>query len=142
MVVSERIQLSTKGHADIVDITSDVKEKLMASEIKNGIVTISVIGSTGALTTCEYEPGLVKDIQELMEELIPQKRYHHDDTWNDGNGHSHLRASLVGPSLTFPIVDNDLVLGTWQQIIFIDFDNRKRNREIVVQFLGDKSDAH
>jgi len=136
-VVTRYIHLSTKGNADVMDITPDVVEKLKESRIKNGIVNISVVGSTSALTTCEYEPGLVEDIKEVFDKLIPQGRYHHDKTWGDGNGHSHLRSSLVGPSLTFPIVKGEVILGTWQQIIFVDFDNRKRNRELVVQFMGE-----
>ena len=137
-VIADTIFLSTKGDCDVVDITPQVAKKLGASGLKNGIVTISVIGSTGALTTCEFEPGLVQDIKETFDRLIPQgKRYHHDDAWGDGNGHAHLRASLVGPSLTIPFQGGNLVLGTWQQIIFIDFDNRPRQRKISVQFLGE-----
>jgi secondary thiamine-phosphate synthase enzyme len=136
-VRTEYIHLSTKGDADVIDITGDVNSKLKSFSIKDGIVTLSVIGSTAALTTCEYEPGLVADIPELFAKLIPAGRYHHDDTWHDGNGHSHLRASLVGPSLTIPFKNKELILGTWQQIILLDFDNRPRNRKIVLQFLGE-----
>jgi len=138
-VITDQLQLSTRGNTDIIDITPSVSEKLSESKLKNGIVNLNVIGSTGALTTCEYEPGLVKDLKEFFEKTIPtDKRYHHDDTWNDGNGHSHLRASLVGPSLTVPFSGGELALGTWQQIIFIDFDNRPRQRKIIMQFMGDK----
>ena len=137
-VISGTISLSTKGDCDIVDVTPQVVEQLEQSGLKNGIATVSVIGSTGALTTCEFEPGLVRDIKETFNKLVPQgKRYHHDDAWGDGNGHAHLRASLVGPSLTTPFQDGKFVLGTWQQIIFIDFDNRPRQRKIAVQFLGE-----
>jgi len=136
-VVTDYIKLSTKGNADVIDITPDVSEKLKSSKLKDGIVNINVIGSTGALTTCEFEPGLVQDIKEVFEKLIPQGNYHHDKAWGDGNGHSHLRSSLVGPSVTLPFKDKKLILGTWQQIIFIDFDNRARDREIVLQFLGE-----
>ncbi len=136
-VITEYLEFSTKGNTDIIDITSDINDVLSALSIKNGIVTISVIGSTGAITTCEYEPGLVKDIKVLFDKYIPRGSYNHDQTWGDGNGHSHLRASLLGPSLTIPFSKNYLILGTWQQIIFIDFDNRSRRRKIVLQFLGE-----
>lgn len=136
-VVTEYIQVSTKGDAEVVDITPEVSDKLKASNIKNGIVNINVCGSTGALTTCEYEPGLVQDIKEIFDKLIPAGHYHHDQAWGDGNGHAHLRASLVGPSLTLPFNKGELVLGQWQQIIFIDFDNRSRQRKLILQFLGE-----
>lgn len=136
-VMTEYIHLSSRGNADVIDITPEVDKKLRALKIKSGIVTLSVVGSTGALTTCEYEPGLVQDIKELFDKIIPPGHYHHDQAWGDGNGHSHLRASLVGPSLTIPFADKELILGTWQQIIFIDFDNRHRERKIALQFLGE-----
>jgi len=136
-VVSERIRLSTKGNADVIDITGQVADILSGLKIKDGIVNLNVIGSTGALTTCEYEPGLVQDISDIFEKLIPAGHYNHDQAWGDGNGHSHLRSSLVGPSLTLPFNNKKLVLGTWQQIIFIDFDNRARKREIILQFVGE-----
>lgn len=136
-VKTEYIQLSTRGNAEVVDITDRVEEKVRASGLKAGIATVSVCGSTGALTTCEFEPGLVADIKELFDKLIPPGTYHHDQTWHDGNGHSHLRASLVGPSLTLPFAKGQLILGTWQQIVFIDFDNKSRKRQLVVQVLGE-----
>lgn len=136
-VITGEIHLSTKGNADVVDITPQVKDKLQSINIKDGIVNISVCGSTGALTTCEYEPGLVKDIKDIFNTLIPPASYNHDQTWGDGNGHSHLRASLVGPSITLPFNNRELLLGTWQQIIFVDFDNRSRKRELIMQFVGD-----
>ncbi|HQP09828.1 MAG TPA: secondary thiamine-phosphate synthase enzyme YjbQ [Candidatus Omnitrophota bacterium] len=136
-VFTEYIQLSTEGNADVIDITPRVSEKLRALKLKKGLVNISVIGSTGALTTCEFEPGLVEDIAEVFDKLIPSGAYHHDDAWGDGNGHSHLRSSLVGPSLAIPFDDKELILGTWQQIIFIDFDNRPRDRKIALTFLGE-----
>ena|SRR3989338_8648470 len=137
-VVTEYVNLSTKGDAEVVDITPQVSKKLESSGIKDGIVNMNVIGSTAGLTTCEYEPGLVQDIKDAFDKLIPQgKRYHHDDAWGDGNGHAHLRSSLLGPSLTIPFKDRALILGTWQQIIFIDFDNRPRQRKVVLQFLGE-----
>ena len=137
MVITEYLQLSTGGNADVIDLTPKINEKLKTSKIKNGIVTVSIIGSTGAITTCEYESGLVQDIKEIFDKLIPAGHYNHDQAWGDGNGHSHLRSSLVGPSLTVPFVNKELVLGTWQQVIFIDFDNRQRQRKIVLQFLGE-----
>jgi secondary thiamine-phosphate synthase enzyme len=136
-IKTEYLELCTKGNTDIFDITPQVAEKLSFHKIKNGIVTISVIGSTGGLTTCEYEPGLVADLKELFKKLIPEGSYHHDQAWGDGNGHAHLRASLLGPSLTVPFREGQLILGTWQQIIFLDFDNRSRKRKIVVQILGE-----
>ncbi len=136
-VITEQIQCQTEGNAQVINITDEVQEKVAAAGLAAGLVTVSVIGSTGALTTCEYEPGLVQDIPELMDKLIPAGRYHHDDTWGDGNGHSHLRASLVGPSVTIPFTNGQMVLGTWQQIIFIDFDVRARQRELVVQIMGE-----
>ena len=108
------------------------------SEINNGNVLIFVQGSTGALSTIEFEPGLVKDFQELMEKIIPEKKYYyHDETWHDGNGHSHLRATLIGPSLTVPFENKNLQLRTWQQIIFLEFDNKPHNRKIVLQLQGE-----
>ncbi|MCK5214367.1 MAG: secondary thiamine-phosphate synthase enzyme YjbQ [Candidatus Omnitrophica bacterium] len=136
-VVTRYIKLSTQGNAEITDITPRVAEELSASGLRAGIVNISVCGSTGALTTCEYEPGLVQDIKDIFNKLIPPGEYHHDQTWHDGNGHSHLRASLVGPSLALPFIDGALALGTWQQIIFIDFDNRSRSRKLIVQIVGE-----
>ncbi len=136
-VVTDYIHISTEGNADVIDITAQVNEKLRSLKLKKGIVNISVIGSTGALTTCEFEPGLVQDIEEIFAKLIPAGHYNHDEAWGDGNGHSHLRSSLVGPSLTIPFDGKELILGTWQQIIFIDFDNRQRDRKIVVTVIGE-----
>ncbi len=136
-VITEYIQLSTRGDCDIIDITSQVNDKLESTGIKNGIVNIHVCGSTAAVTTCEYEPGLIQDLKEIFDKLIPQGRYHHDAAWGDDNGHAHLRASLVGPSLTLPFQNKKLILGTWQQIIFIDFDNRHRQRKLTLQVLGE-----
>ena len=133
----EYIQLSTEGNADVIDITPEVEQKLKTAGIGKGIANISVIGSTGAVTTCEFEPGLVEDIGEIFDKLIPSGHYNHDEAWGDGNGHSHLRSSMIGPSLTVPFDGNGLILGTWQQIIFIDFDNRARDRKIAVTFLGE-----
>ncbi len=128
----------TEGYCDIIDITPKVDELVQKEKIKNGLATVFVSGSTAALTTIEFEPGLVKDLKELLEKLIPSgKRYHHDDRWGDDNGFSHLRSSLFGPSLQIPIEGGRLLLGTWQQIVLVDFDNRPRSREIVVQLMGE-----
>ncbi len=136
-IVTFKLHEQTKGFCDIIDITPKVREALEETGLCNGLASLFVSGSTAALTTVEYEPGLVKDLAELFERLIPSgRRYHHDDRWGDDNGFSHLRASLVGPSLQVPVVDSELVLGTWQQIVLADFDNRARRREIVVQFMG------
>lgn len=138
MVQTERLSFNTKGNCDIIDITDAVSKKISLAQMKSGVVTIFVVGSTGGLATVEYEPGLVKDINELFEKIIPSNEsYHHDETWHDGNGHSHLRASLLGPSLTVPFESGRLLLGTWQQIIFIDFDIRRRNRELILQLMGE-----
>lgn len=136
-VVTEYIQLSTKGNAEVVDITHEVQMQLKRSGLKSGIVNVSVVGSTGAITTIEYEPGLVQDIKEILDKLIPAGSYNHDRAWGDGNGHSHLRASIIGPSVSLPFVEGEMILGTWQQIIFIDFDNKSRSRKLVCQFVGE-----
>ena len=137
MVITEYLEVATAGSTDVIDLTKKVGEKLNSVQLKNGIVVLSVIGSTAALTTCEFESGLVQDIKDIFESLIPVDQYCHDQAWGDGNGHSHLRASLIGPSLTIPFAEKELVLGTWQQIILIDFDNRPRQREIILQFIGE-----
>ncbi len=138
-VVTEELSLQTRGFTDIIDITSYVNELLQQHPFQEGQVTVFVPGSTGALTTIEYEPGLLRDLPEFLEQIIPmKKRYHHDDTWHDGNGYAHLRASLLKPSLTIPFKNKRLLLGTWQQIIFVDFDNRPRHRRLIVQFWGKK----
>ncbi len=137
-VITERIQISSRGHTDIHDLTRNIREIVAKNEVENGQVTVFAPGATAGISTVEYEPGLLRDIPELLEELIPSKRtYHHDETWHDGNGHSHLRATLVGPSLTVPFEKKELILGTWQQVILLDFDNRSRNRSIVVQIMGE-----
>ena len=137
-MVNHQLTLKTKGYSDIINITDDLESILRNEKFKNGVMVVTCPGSTGAVTTCEYESGLIEDLKELFERLIPQnKRYAHDAAWGDGNGFSHLRASLIGPSLSIPFDNGRLVLGTWQQIIFIDFDNRPRDRRLHVQFIGD-----
>jgi len=136
--VHDSLTVSTRGFNDIKDITEEVKEKLQASGLKDGQVTIFVQGSTAGLTTIEYEPGLIKDLSELLEKLVPSNRsYCHDERWGDANGFSHLRAALLGPSLVVPFVERKLRLGVWQQIVLIDFDNRPRTRNIFLQFIGE-----
>ncbi len=131
------IYKSTRGNCDIADITDEISSALSGTGMSEGSVLVFVVGSTAALTTIEYEPGLLQDYPKLMEKLIPSNiSYQHDNTWHDGNGHSHLRSALQGTSLTVPFKDGRLLLGTWQQVIFIDFDNRTRKREIVLQFTG------
>jgi secondary thiamine-phosphate synthase enzyme len=137
-IKTEKIPVQTKGNADIIDITLDAQSLLLKSKLVNGTITFFVQGSTAGLTTVEYEPGLLKDLPAFFEKIVPSKtRYFHDDTWGDGNGHSHLRASLLGPSLSVPFVNGNMTLGTWQQIILIDFDNRSRSREIIMQIMGE-----
>jgi len=132
------ISISSQGDCDIIDVTGQVAETVRASGLSNGVVHIFVAGSTAAVTTVEYEPGLVADLQRLFEEVAPRgATYAHDARWQDGNGHAHVRASLVGPSLTVPVADGELVLGTWQQVVVIDFDNRPRNRRLVVHIMGE-----
>ena len=129
---------TTAGFCDIIDITAKVKEFIRREKFHSGLAALFVNGSTAALTTLEYEPGLIQDLKEFVEKYIPSnRRYHHDERWHDDNGFSHLRASLFGPSLTIPLYDQHLALGTWQQIVLLDFDNRPRNREIIVQLIGE-----
>ncbi len=131
------MKISTSGNSEVVDITGEIAEKIRQSGLHDGIVTVFVSGSTASVTTTEFEPGLRKDIPEMLERLAPADvRYHHDDTWGDGNGHAHVRASFLGPSLTVPFSDGKMLLGTWQQVVLIDFDNRSRHRDIVIQLLG------
>ncbi len=138
MVVTESITLATKGAGDIVDITDRVADAVRTSGMTSGSVTVFVPGSTGGLTTIEYEPGLLADWPELMETLVPSDRtYRHDQTWHDGNGFSHLRAALIGPDITIPFTAGRLLLGTWQQVVFLEFDNRGRQRELAVQIMGE-----
>jgi secondary thiamine-phosphate synthase enzyme len=132
-----RFKIHTKGFCDIIDITLKVKEAVKKSEVKDGICIISCPGSTIGITTIENEPQLLKDFKELMEKLVPSdKRYHHDSVWGEANGFSHLRSSLIKPFLTVPVENGKLVLGQWQQIVFVDFDNRPREREILVKVIG------
>jgi secondary thiamine-phosphate synthase enzyme len=138
MIRTEKITETTAGFCDIIDITSKVRASLARAKLHNGLISLFVAGSTAALTTIEHEPGLIQDFKEFAEKLVPSNRkYHHDDRWGDDNGFSHLRASLFGPSLSIPVQDSQPLLGTWQQVILMDFDNRPRTREIVVQLIGE-----
>ena len=138
MIYNENISIITKGYCDVVDITDHVADTVQKSKISNGIVVVFVVGSTAAITTLEANANLEKDLNEALEIIAPKnKSYYHDEKWGDGNGFSHIRASLIGPSLAIPIVHGELTLGTWQQIVLCDFDNRSRKREIVVHILGD-----
>jgi secondary thiamine-phosphate synthase enzyme len=132
------IQLSTRGNADMHDITDQVASHVIQSGLKDGAATIFCPSSTSALTTIEYESGALGDLTRLFDEIIPAGReYAHNARWGDGNGHSHVRASLLGPSLTIPFTNRRLTLGTWQQIIYVDFDNRPRKRELILQVIGE-----
>jgi secondary thiamine-phosphate synthase enzyme len=132
------IELQTAGHADMQDITQLVSVAVRKTGLKAGIVTIFCPSSTSALTTIEYESGCLSDLQRLFDEIIdPARPYAHNARWGDGNGHSHTRAALLGPSLTVPFVDGQLTLGTWQQIIYVDFDNRPRSRKVITQVIGE-----
>ena len=138
VVTSASISLSTRGNTDARDITSQVSELVSTSGVENGIVTIFRPSSTSGLTTIEFEPGCVADLRRMFEELIPSNRpYQHDNTWGDANGYSHMRAALLKASLTIPFVNGKMTLGTWQQIIYVDFDNRPRQRELVLQIMGE-----
>ena len=136
-VLSDTIQLHSEGEGDIIDMTLQLSNTVEESNIKNGTVTIFVSGSTAAVTTIEYEPGLVHDFPEMLSRIVPKEiEYEHDNTWHDGNGHSHVRSSLIGPSLTIPIIGGKLTLGTWQQVVLLELDTRSRNRTVILQIMG------
>jgi secondary thiamine-phosphate synthase enzyme len=138
IIHTAKLTEKTQGHCDIIDITPKVQEQLERQKVRRGLAALFVSGSTASLTTIEYESGVLEDLKELLEKLIPSNRkYRHDDRWGDDNGYSHLRASLLGPSLSIPIDGGRLLLGTWQQIVLLDFDNRPRTREIVLQIMGE-----
>ncbi len=139
MVKTKKLQIKTKGNCDIVNVTEQINEAIGNAGIKDGTVTVFNVGSTAGITTTEYEPGLVNhDLETAFEKIAPRGiRYEHEETWHDDNGHSHVRATLLGPSLTVPIVDGQMTLGTWQQIILIDFDTRARTRTVICQIIGD-----
>jgi len=138
MVATDTITLNTKGFTDVIDITEKVTKIAGKTGIQNGLVTIFCSGSTGGVTTIEFESGVINDLKKAIEKVAPSNiPYEHDKRWGDGNGFSHVRAALMKPSLTIPVVNGKLALGTWQQIVFMDFDNRGRNRKVVVQIIGE-----
>jgi len=137
-VISDTIQFTTQGSNDVKDLTGIVSQRLIASRLRSGIVTIFIPGSTAGLTTIEFEPGVVEDFSNMLERVVPSDvPYQHDRKWGDGNGFSHVRSALIGPSLTVPFEDGRLCLGTWQQVVFVDFDNHPRSRTLLLQFLGE-----
>jgi secondary thiamine-phosphate synthase enzyme len=137
MLHSSHIEVSSRGFSDVIDITGEVESILYKSGLTDGIVSVFVPGSTASITTIEYESGVIEDLKEAIEKLVPSdKTYKHDRRWGDGNGFSHVRAALLKPGLTIPFLERKLALGTWQQIVFIDFDNRPRRRSLVVQVVG------
>lgn len=135
-VYTENFNINTRGFTDIIDITQKVKSAVYNHNIKNGNVVVALAGSTASITTIEYEPGLLKDLPDVLDDVVPMnKQYHHDDTWHDGNGYAHVRAAIFGSSVSVPLIDGALLLGTWQQIVLIDFDNKPRSRHIYVQII-------
>jgi secondary thiamine-phosphate synthase enzyme len=137
-VITKKLRVKTKGEDDIVNISEQTSKAVENSGIKNGTVTIFVSGSTAALTTIEYEPGLLSDLPKMLERIAPKNiDYGHEQMWHDGNGHSHVRASLVGPSLTVPFSNGNLMLGTWQQIVLLELDTRSRERDLILQMVGE-----
>jgi secondary thiamine-phosphate synthase enzyme len=138
MVLLKYIQLETKGKNEIINITDNIQNIVHQSNISSGSVLVFVPGATGGLSTIEYEPGLIQDFPKLMEKLIPEREYYfHNETWHDGNGHSHLKATLIGPSMTIPFEKKRLILGTWQQVVFLEFDNKPHHRRIAIQLMGE-----
>lgn len=135
-VYTEKFTINTKGFTDIIDITQKVKSAVYNHNIRNGNVVVAIAGSTASITTIEYEPGLIKDLPDILDSIAPMdKIYHHDDTWHDGNGYAHIRAAIFGSSVSIPLIDGALLLGTWQQIVLVDFDNKPRSRNIHVQII-------
>lgn len=138
MQYSSYIDIPTKGFSDVIDITHRVEEILIESGIREGIVVAFVVGSTASVTTIEFETGVIEDLKDAIERLAPADiPYKHDKRWQDGNGFAHVRAALLKPGITIPVIDGSLTLGTWQQVVLLDFDNRPRKRRIVVQVVGD-----
>jgi secondary thiamine-phosphate synthase enzyme len=138
-VITKTHEFSTQGNTEAVDLTAVAQQALAETALRNGVVTLFAPGATAGITTVEFEPGLLEDLRGLWEKIAPaQASYAHDKAWEDGNGHSHLRATLVGPSLAVPFCDGVLTLGQWQQIIFVDFDAHPRRRKVVMQFMGEK----
>ena len=137
-VITKMVQLRSSIENDIINVTEQISGALKENELQNGIITVFIAGSTAAVTTIEYEPGLRHDFPKMLSRIAPKDiQYHHDDTWHDGNGHSHVRASLIGPSLTVPFSNGNLILGTWQQIVVIEMDTKPRKRTLTLQILGE-----
>ncbi len=137
-IITKKLLIKSNGENDMIDITDKVSNLTRESNLEKGVVTVFVVGSTAAITTIEYEPGLKYDFSDMLSKIAPKDNfYKHNDTWHDGNGHSHLRASLVGPSITIPFTERRLTLGTWQQIVLLEMDTRPREREIILQIIGD-----
>ncbi len=137
-VVSKQLNLRTKGAGDLVDISDHIQNALTETNLEQGTATVFVIGSTAAITSFEYEPGMISDIKDLFEKIAPSAQsYAHDETWGDANGFSHVRAALQGPSLVIPFITSSLTLGTWQQVVLAEFDNRPRQRKVILQFMGE-----
>lgn len=137
-VITKSLRLQTEGDTDVIDVTGEVERSVRESDVSSGIVTVFIPGSTAGVTTIEYERGAVRDFREAVERIAPKSiHYHHDARWGDGNGFSHVRAALQGASLTVPFSSSKLLLGTWQQIVVVDFDNRPRSREIILQIVGE-----
>lgn len=139
-VETHRFSVASKGDTQVLDLTDQVEGCLSKGQIRNGAATVHVVGSTASITTTEYEPGLARtDLRVAYELFAPvDGEYEHEKTWNDDNGHSHVRASITGPSITVPLIDGELALGTWQQVVLIDFDTRRRDRQVIVQVIGDR----
>ncbi len=137
-VITRYFQIKSNGENDIIDITERTSEAIKDAKLENGIVTVFVVGSTAAITTIEYESGLREDFPKMLSRVAPKDiEYKHDNTWHDGNGHSHVRSSLIGPSITIPFIGGQLMLGTWQQIVLIEMDTRPRERKIILQIVGE-----
>jgi secondary thiamine-phosphate synthase enzyme len=137
-VLGKVLQIKSKGENDIIDLTKQTAKVVLDSKLADGIVTVFVVGSTAAITTIEFERGLAKDFPEMLSRVAPKEIYYeHEKIWQDGNGHSHVRASLIGPSLTVPFKDGSLILGTWQQIVLVEMDTRHRERKVVFQIIGE-----
>jgi secondary thiamine-phosphate synthase enzyme len=137
-VKTKIIKIQSKKENDMIDLTEKISQAILDSEILDGIVTIFVKGSTGAITTIEYEPGLIKDFPDILSRIAPKNfKYGHEEMWHDGNGHSHVKASLIGPSLTIPFAEGHRLLGTWQQVVFLELDTRSRIRNLVLQIIGE-----
>jgi len=137
-IINEKISAQTSGPGDLVNITDEIIGRLAATKLRTGHVIVFHVGSTAAITTLEFEPGMIKDMQDLYERIAPSsEHYHHDETWGDANGFSHLRAALQGPSLTIPFENGELLLGTWQQVVLAEFDNKPRKRQVVIQIIGE-----